>query len=243
MKLIKTIVAAVAMGGLLFAASCNSGEEKKADETAAKPDSSAVKPAEPIAPAKPSNLVIIKHKVANYAKWLTGYEGHDTARVRFGLHNYVVGRGVKDSNMVIVILKMDDVEQAKAFGALPGLKEAMQKGGVIGKPEVQYLDMQMLDVSPTESPLRMIVSHKVKDYDAWKKEFDSHKQARMDAGLTDRALGYEMGNNKMVTLACVVSDMKKAEDFGASKDLKDKMQAAGVDGPPTIFFYTVAKKY
>jgi hypothetical protein len=28
-----------------------------------------------------------------------------------------------------------------------------------------------------------------------------------------------------------------------SKELKDKMATAGVEGPPTFFYYTIAKKY
>jgi hypothetical protein len=37
--------------------------------------------------------------------------------------------------------------------------------------------------------------------------------------------------------------MSKAKAFMASKDLKDKMTAAGVEGPPSFWYYTVAKKY
>ena len=47
----------------------------------------------------------------------------------------------------------------------------------------------------------------------------------------------------MVTLVFAVSDMAKAKAFTTSKDLKDKMMAAGVEGPPTMFFYNVVKKY
>lgn len=39
----------------------------------------------------------------------------------------------------------------------------------------------------------------------------------------------------MVTLVDVVSDLPKARAFFASKELKDKMQAAGMEGAPTIF--------
>ena len=239
MKLIKKLASAFAVGGLFFAVSCNSGDEKKGDET--KTDSSTVK--ETKAPVKPSNLMIVKHKVADFTKWLPLFEGHDSVRVRYGLHNFIVARGVKDSNMVMIVCRMDDFEKAKAFGALPDLKEVMKKGGVIGAPEITYLDVQMQDTSSVAGTTRVLVSHKVKDWDAWKKSFDDHKANRVAAGLTDRAVGYAMGDNKMVTLAMVVSDMKKAEDFFASKDLKDRMTAAGVDGPPTIFYYNVVKKY
>ena len=240
MKQFKFFSAITLVAGSLFFSSCN-GDEKKTDNVTVSTDSSAVNKTEP--PAKPGNLVIIKHKVANFAKWKTAYESHDSTRLAYGLHNYIVARGLKDSNMVMVVLKMDDTTKAKQFAALPDLKTAMQKGGVMGAPSFLYLDVQMLDTSSNASPTRVIVTHKVKDWDAWKKSFDSHKQTRLDAGMTDRAISYSVGDTHTVTVAFVINDMKKAEAFMASKDLKDKMAESGVTGPPDIFFYNVVQKY
>ena len=239
MKQFKFFSAITLVAGSLFFSSCN-GDEKKTDNVTVSADSSAVNKTEP--PAKPGNLVIIKHKVANFAKWKTAYESHDSTRLAYGLHNYIVARGLKDSNMVMVVLKMDDTTKAKQFAALPDLKAAMQKGGVMGAPSFLYLDVQMLDTS-SNAPTRVIVTHKVKDWDAWKKSFDSHKQTRLDAGMTDRAISYSVGDTHTVTVAFVINDMKKAEAFMASKDLKDKMAESGVTGPPNIFFYNVVQKY
>ena len=241
MKLIKTLTSAVVTAGVLFTISCNSGDEKKGDDTTPKGDSGTTVKAEPN--TRPFNLMIIRHKVKDYAQWLPGYEGHDTARVRFGIHNYIIGRGMDDSNMVMVACIMDDVNRAKEFGNLPDLKAAMEKGGVIGKPDVQYLDMQYIDTSRSTVSTRVRITHKVKDYDAWKKEFDSHKADRMAAGLQDRAISYEMGNKNMVTVVFQINDMEKAKAFMSSKDLKDKMAAAGVEGAPMIWYYNFAKRY
>lgn len=61
---------------------------------------------EPAPAAKPGNFLLIKHRVANYAKWLAAYESHDSTRLANGLTNYVLGRGVDgDSNTVLVALK------------------------------------------------------------------------------------------------------------------------------------------
>jgi len=233
--------ACVAVSTLVLFFSCNDGGEKKASETAV--DTSTAKPSAPAPAAKPGNVLIIMHKVANFAKWKLAYESHDSARVANGLHNYIVSRGVADPNMVMVALKMDDANKAKEFTARPDLKTAMEKGGVIGTPSFNYIEVLMLDTSTNIQTTRVILTHKVKDWDDWKKEFDSHKQVRMDAGLTDRAVGYSVGDNHSVTVVCAVNDMKKAEAFFKSPDLKEKMAKAGVEGPPAIFFYTVAQMY
>ena len=87
------------------------------------------------------------------------------------------------------------------------------------------------------------MTHKVKDFDAWKKEFDNHKQVRIDAGLIDRAIGYDVNDNHQVTIVFAVTDMAKAKAFLQSADLKDKMEKAGVEGKPVFFFYNIEKMY
>ena len=239
MKQFKFLSAVTLMAGSLFFSSCN-GDETKTDETKVNSDTTAVTKME--TPAKPGNILIIRQKVANYAKWKPVYDSHDSVRLAYGLHNNLVARGIKDSNMVMVVLQMDDAAKAKQFAALPDLKAAMQRGGVIGAPTFLYIDMQFRDTS-NSAPTRVIVTHKVKDWDAWKKSFDSHKQARVDAGLTDRAIGYAVGDTHMVTVAFIIHDKQKAEAFMSSKDLKDKMAEAGVEGAPDIFFYNVVQQY
>ncbi len=243
-KIWASITIAVSM--VIFISSCNNGEDKKVDTAAA--ETTAAKPAETkmdAAPAaRPANFTTMTIKVANYAKWLPAYEGDDSARTVNGLSNYVLGRGLgKDSNTVLVALKMADAAKAKAFANSPALKEKMKKGGVMGAPlSVNFVETVMQDTSANAST-RVIMTHKVKDWVVWKKEFDSHKQMRMDAGLADRVVGHSVDDTHMVTLVFAINDMAKAKAFMASKDLKDKMAAAGVEGPPTVFYYTVAKKY
>lgn len=222
---------------LLF--SCGPGKEKKIDDIS---DTGGLKPAE-TTKARQSNVFIVWHKVADFTKWIALYESYDSARLANGLHNYVIGRGTIDTNMVMVAVKADDTLKAKQFAASQGLHIAMQKGGVLGTPKVSFINVQALDASTNVSPTRVMVTHTVKDWDVWKKEFDSHKQARMDAGLTDRAVGYDIDNNRSVMIVCAVADVKKADSFFQSKDLKDKMAVAGVEGAPEIFYYTVTKKY
>lgn len=247
MKQLKFLVTTVAASMALFLFSCNNDGEKKEDATTTAPaatEAEATKPMEPAAAAKPGNFAIFIVKVTNYAKWLPVYEGDDSAKIASGLANYVVGRGLgSDSNTILVALKMADTAKAKAFSRSPLLKEKMKSGGVIGAPlSINFVETITLD-STANAPTRVIMTHKVKDWDVWKKEFDSHKQTRIDAGLTDRAVGHSVDDTHMVTLVFAVTDMVKAKAFMASKDLKDKMAAAGVEGPPTAFYYTVAKRY
>jgi hypothetical protein len=242
MKKFKFILTLVVTAGSFGLSSCNSGEEKKED---AKTDTSMTQPENVVTPAPsgPTSIMIVRHKVADYEKWKTGYDGHDSSRLANGLHNYVIARGTDDPNTVLIALRMDDVVKAKAFSASKDLKDRMTKLGVKGPPVIDYLEAVMNDTTALQSTIRVMVRSKVKDWDAWKKSFDGHMQKRMDAGLSDRVIAHTVGDNHMVTLVFAVADMAKAKAFMNSQDLKDKMKEAGVEGPPDIYFYKVVQKY
>ena len=63
----------------------------------------------------PQNMMTALHKVSNFAKWKASYDEHDSMRLANGIHSYVIGRGVQDTNMVLVAVKADDMAKAKAF--------------------------------------------------------------------------------------------------------------------------------
>jgi hypothetical protein len=111
-------------------------------------------------------------------------------------------------------------------------------------PTIYYEENVVTD-TPALAPatVRVMVTHKVKDWDAWKAAFDSHKQMRMDAGIIDRIIGHDVDDSHLVRIVFAITDMAKAKAFMDSKELKDKMATAGVEGPPTFFYYTIAKKY
>lgn len=227
--------------GILFFSSCNSKSDKKAEEN--KTDSTGKTVETPEKVAGPASMVLVRHKVADYAKWKLAYDGHDSARLANGLHSYVIARGLEDSNMVLIGMKMDDVEKAKAFAAAPDLKDVMKKAGVTGPPVMDFLEAVLNDATNIDQTIRLMIRAKVKDWDAWKKSYDSHIQKRIDAGLTDRVVAHTAGDNHNVTLVFAVADLEKAKAFLNSPDLKERMKESGVEGPPDIFFYTVAQKY
>ncbi len=242
MKHFRFLATAFIAASTLFLGSCNSGKDKKTDVTTT--DTTTINETSVTAPSGPSSIMIIRHKVADYAKWKTGYESHDSFRIANGLHSYIIARGTEDSNTLLVAVRMDDVAKAKTFAASPELKAKMKEVGVVGAPTVvDFLESVMNDTTAIQATIRLMIRSKVKDWDAWKKSFDGHIQARIDAGLTDRVISYTVGDNHNVTLVFAVADMDKAKTFLNSQDLKDKMKEAGVDGPPDFFFYKIAHKY
>ena len=245
MKQVRFLATSFAASMLMLLSSCNSNDDKKTEDTTATATTTTEKAPETTPPPKLSNVMLMQFKVTDFAKWQSKYElkERDSIRRAVGLTNYVVGRGLDDPKKVIVFLKMEDANKAKELTASQGMKDRMKEAGVTGTPTFNYVEVVMDDNSPIEQTNRLMMTHKVKDWDAWKKEFDDHKQVRMDAGLIDRALAHDINDNHQVEIVFAVTDRTKAKAFLQSKDLKDKMEKAGVEGKPVSFFYNIVKMY
>ena len=233
---------------VFFLTSCGGGGEKttSTDTTAATTDTTSMNPA----PANtitttPQNMMIIKHRIADFAKWKPAYDGHDSARLADGLHNYVIARGMQDSNMVLVALKADDVTKAKAFAKDPGLKAAMKKGGVTSAPSVSLVTMVFQDTATISSDIRSEATFKVKDWNAWQQAFEANdaKQERIDNGLTVRAYGHDADDDHKVTVVTAVVDSAKAYAYWKSDMLKKRREAAGVTGTTERFVFRIIQRY
>jgi hypothetical protein len=245
MKQVRFLATTFAASILIFLSSCGTADDKKTEETTTDTAKAVETVPEPTPVAKPSNVMLMQFKVADFAKWQAKFESNerDSIRRSYGLTNYVAGRGLDDPNRVIAILKMDDANKAKELSASQGMKDRMKEAGVTGTPTFHYLQVVMDDNSPIDQTNRLMMTSKVKDWDAWKKEFDNHKQARIDAGLIDRAVGHDVNDNHQIAIVFAVTDMAKAKAFLQSQDLKDKMEKAGVEGKPVSFFYNIVKMY
>ena len=191
----------------------------------------------------PQDMMVVTHKVADFAKWQMSYDEHDSLRLANGIHSYVIGRGVQDSNTVLVAVKGDDMAKAKAFAKDPSLKKAMQKGGVTGAPSISFFTATFQDTAVISSPLRSRTMFTVKDWDAWQKSFEEGKQERIDNGLTVRVVGHDPDDNKKVSLVTAILDTAKAAAYWKSDALKKRREAGGVIGEPKRFVFRVVHRY
>jgi hypothetical protein len=228
-----------------FFASCGgSGTENKTSTDSTTADTTAVATAPKITTiTTPQSMMVATHKVSNYEKWKASYEAHDSMRLANGIHSYVIGRGEKDSNMVLVAVKTDDMAKAKAFSKDPSLKQAMQKGGVTGTPSFSFVTMTFQDTVEISSNLRSRTTFTVKDWNAWQKAFQDGDQERKENGITVRAYGHDFDDDKKVILVTAIMDTAKAYAYWKSDKLKARRAASGVIGEPERFVYRVVKRY
>lgn len=80
--------------------------------------------------------VMVRHKVANYAKWKSAVKSHADWRRESGEKCLFVCRADKNPNDLLVWCEWDTAARMKKFVKSPKLRKAMKEAGVVGKAEV-----------------------------------------------------------------------------------------------------------
>jgi quinol monooxygenase YgiN len=86
-----------------------------------------------------SNL-IVHHRVKDFAAWKPVFDQHASMRGAAGCKGGYLLRSPVDPNDVTIFFQWDSADHAKKFAQSDDLRTAMQKAGVLGKPDVQILD-------------------------------------------------------------------------------------------------------
>jgi heme-degrading monooxygenase HmoA len=81
-----------------------------------------------------------------------------------------------------------------------------------------------------------MINHKVRDYGAWKAEFDNFADVRRSSGEKSYRILHPSDDRNDLMLLFEWDSLKNAETFLASPELKSAMQRAGVTEEPKIRF-------
>ncbi|MDX1685171.1 MAG: hypothetical protein R3275_08035 [Saprospiraceae bacterium] len=229
----------VLLSGLLFA--CNSpgsSNEESAEEETTEDTVAQEEKTEKV--ASPRTAIIITHEVEDYDTWKEAYDEHASAREEANISEWALLRGRDNPNMVTVIGKVGDMEAAKEFTKSEDLKSKMESAGVIGKPNIRFGKVEVIDQEAGKSSdVRLYVRHKVEDYEAWKEFFDSKSDMHEEAGVSPVAVARDVENMNDVTVVLTATDFETLEKFKNNPDLKEAMKNAGVVGEPTFTFMNI----
>lgn len=188
---------------------------------------------------EPFKVMAVTHVVKDFDTWKKGFDEDEMKRSANGLTLRALARGIENPNNVFIFLNVSDLQKAKDFATSPKLKEVMKKLGVMGKPDIIYVDVVRFEESPTEIKDRIRISHKVKDFDAWLKAYDAEgNETRSSNGLMERAIARNIDDPNLIHLTFAVSDMAKAKARLKDPALKKIMTDAGVISEPVFEFYT-----
>ena len=86
-------------------------------------------------------FLLVHQKVQDYAKWKTVFDEHGSARGAAGSKGGHLFRSADDPNDVVAILEWDDLDKARQFVQSDDLRQAMQRAGVVGQPDIHFLEL------------------------------------------------------------------------------------------------------
>ena len=87
---------------------------------------------------KPHTLV--RHKVKDFDTWKQGFDASADLRRSHGAEKGHLFRNADNPDEVFILLHWDDMASARAFSHSEELREAMEESGVVGRPDVFFLD-------------------------------------------------------------------------------------------------------
>jgi len=85
-------------------------------------------------------MLIVRHKVKDYAKWRPLFDGHVAKQKAAGLSHPRVLRSADDKSEIVIIFDDMDTAKAKEFAHSADLKETMTKAGVVDQPTIYFLE-------------------------------------------------------------------------------------------------------
>jgi heme-degrading monooxygenase HmoA len=84
--------------------------------------------------------MFVQHGVQDYEAWKSVFDSVGDLRRRNGEKSYQILRQENGSNKLVALFEWDSLDNARKYAASPELKEAMQRAGVTGKPEILFLE-------------------------------------------------------------------------------------------------------
>ena len=84
--------------------------------------------------------LFVRHNVDEYNAWRKVYDEFEPQRKPMGVTGHAVFQSVDDPNDVTVWHDFDSADAARSFASSSELREAMQRAGVRGEPQVWFVN-------------------------------------------------------------------------------------------------------
>jgi len=82
---------------------------------------------------------IVRHRVNDFETWKSVFDDVEPWRREQGMTSWALYTAATDTNDVTAVLDFETLGQAQAHFQDAELKAAMQKAGVVSKPEITFL--------------------------------------------------------------------------------------------------------
>ena len=85
------------------------------------------------------SYLIVKHAVADYARWKPIFDADGANREIAGSQGGQLFRSADDPNEVVILFEWD-LEKARQYSQREEVRAKMQEAGVLGPPDISFLE-------------------------------------------------------------------------------------------------------
>lgn len=83
---------------------------------------------------------MVRHQVEDYDKWKAVFDKGGSMRKEAGSAGYWILQAAGDPLNLTIFMEWDSHDNARTFAESPDLKEAMERAGITGPPEIAYFE-------------------------------------------------------------------------------------------------------
>jgi heme-degrading monooxygenase HmoA len=84
--------------------------------------------------------LLVRHKIENYARWRPIFDDNGGDRKANGSKGGRLFRNAADPNEMVILFEWDDIKKAQQFAQSPELRAAMERAGVVDRPDIYFLE-------------------------------------------------------------------------------------------------------
>jgi hypothetical protein len=84
--------------------------------------------------------VLVRHKVADFGRWKQIFDGHFGIRHTGGELSHRIFHSHDEATDLTLFFEWETLDRARAFFASEPLRNGMRQAGVVGSPEIIFLD-------------------------------------------------------------------------------------------------------
>ena len=175
-----------------------------------------------------SEILTVVHECTEFSRWKAVYDADAGNRRAAGLTDLMLVRLAVKPNVIALVFGVGDLAKAKAMVASPALRDAMQKAGIVGAPDVHFRRGEFV---VREAADYLSLNCRIRDIDTFRKGYAMDKADRQKATLTDAGLLQNIDDPNDLLLLWSIDDMAKATAFLESPALAEhQVKNAGIVG-------------
>lgn len=219
---------------VFFAVSC--GDQPEENTEAAEGDLVAIEGVPFNRMVAPDTFLFIAHKVEDYDVWKASFELAQPIREKHGIKATKIYKDKTDTNVVLVLTIVTDIEEAKDYITSEDLQSSMEAAGVVGAMDLYWMESQLAYSKTITDSLLMFMSFNVMNYDRWESAFlDDYKVETGNRDFQVNQVLQGIDDPGEVCMMFAVNDPDYVQKMEKNNAFRMKMLAAGVVSYPVTY--------